>query len=118
MNQGIKTIIYPVQDIGRATAIYTKLLGVTPQVESPHYVGFNVGDQHIGLDPNFHKSGAVGYYHVSNINESLQLLLDTGARAEQDVRDVGGGRLVASVRDPEGNLIGLIQDPNPPSRAA
>jgi catechol 2,3-dioxygenase-like lactoylglutathione lyase family enzyme len=51
MNQGIKTIIYPVKDIDRAKSFYTKLLGVTPYVDSAYYVGFKVGDQDIGLIP-------------------------------------------------------------------
>lgn len=110
MNKGIKTIIYPVKDLDRAKALYTKLLGVEPYVDSAYYVGFKVGDLDIGLDPNYHKSGAVGYYHVSDIKESLQTLLDAGAQTEQNINDVGGGRLIASVRDAEGNLIGLIQD--------
>jgi predicted enzyme related to lactoylglutathione lyase len=110
MSQGIKTIIYPVKDVERAKSFYTKLLGVTPYVDSAYYVGFKVGDQDIGLDPNYHKSGPVGYYHVSDINESLQLLIDAGGQIEQKAKDVGGGRLVASVRDSEGSLIGLVQD--------
>lgn len=110
MNKGIKTIIYPVKDLDRAKALYTKLLGVEPYVDSAYYVGFKVGDLDIGLDPNYHKTGSVGYYHVSDIKESLQTLLDAGAQTEQNINDVGGGRLIASVRDAEGNLIGLIQD--------
>ena len=60
MNQGIKTIIYPAKDIARAKALFSRLLGVEPFIDSPYYVGFKVGDQDIGLDPNGHKSGPVG----------------------------------------------------------
>ncbi len=111
MNQGIKTIIYPAKDIARAKALFSRLLGVEPFIDSPYYVGFKVGDQDIGLDPNGHKSGPVGYYHVSSIEESLQSLLDAGAQTEQKVRDVGGGKLIATAKDAEGNLIGLLQSP-------
>jgi len=110
-NQGIKTIIYPVKDIERAKSFYTKLLGVTPYVDSADYVGFKVGDQDIGLDPNYHKSGPVGYYHVSDINESLRLLIDAGGQVQQDVVDVGGGKLIATAKDADGNIIGFIQLP-------
>jgi hypothetical protein len=34
-----------------------------------------------------------------------------GAELLRDVRDVGGGRLIASVKDADGNLVGLLQDP-------
>ena len=70
--------------------------------------------QDIGLDPHGHKSGAVGYYHVGyhvgDIKGTLQALLEAGVEVDQDLKDVGGGRLIASVKDAVGNLIGLLQD--------
>jgi predicted enzyme related to lactoylglutathione lyase len=111
MNQGIRTVIYPVKDIAHAKAFYSMLLGIEPFMDEAYYVGFKVGDQEIGLDPNGHKqgmTGPVGYYHVSDIKKSLQLLLDAGAQAQQEVKDVGGGKLIATVKEPDGNMIGLI----------
>lgn len=114
MNQGVKTIIYPVKDIAKSKAVFTTLLGVEPHGENPYYVGFKVGDQEIGLNPNGHNQGMTGplcYYHVDDIQKSLQSLLDSGATTLQEVTDVGGGKLVASVKDADGNSIGLIQEP-------
>ncbi len=111
MNQGIKTVIYPVKEIARAKALFSKLLGVEPYADAPYYVGFRVGDQEIGLDPNGHKEGMTAYWHVDDIKESLQLPLDAGAESLQEVKDVGGGKLIASARDVDGNIIGLIQSP-------
>ncbi|MGH2426168.1 MAG: VOC family protein [bacterium] len=111
MNQGIRTVIYPVKDIARAKALYSKLLGIKPYADEAYYVGFRVGDQEIGLDPNGHNQGMTGYYHVNDIKKSLQLLLDAGAQAQQEVKDIGGGKLIASVKDADGNIIGLIQSP-------
>ena len=110
MNQGIRTVIYPVTDLARAKATFSNFLGVEPYVDSPYYVGFKVGDQDIGLDPNLHKAGMTAYYHVDNIKQSLQSLLDAGAQILKEVNDVGGGRLIASVRDADGSIIGLLQD--------
>jgi len=112
MNQGIQTIIYPVKDLAKAKAQFTELLGVEPYADAPYYVGFKVGNQDIGLDPHGHPAGATAYYHVSDIQGSLQKLLDAGAESVQAVKDVGGGRLIASVKDASGNLIGLLQDPS------
>ena len=112
-NQGIKTVLYPIQDVARAKALFSELLGVEPHVEGPYYVGYKIGDQELGLVPNGHAQGMTGttaYYHVDDIKKSLQLILDAGGQVQQDVRDVGGGRLVASATDAEGNIIGLIQD--------
>ena len=114
MSQGIRTFIYPVKDIARAKTLYSRLLGVEPSMDEAYYVGFRVADQEIGLDPRGHNqgmTGPVGYWHVDDIKAKLRLLLDAGARAQQEVKDVGGGKLVASVRDADGNVIGLIQSP-------
>jgi predicted enzyme related to lactoylglutathione lyase len=114
MNQGIKTIIYPVKDIAQAKKLYSQLLGVKPIMDEAYYVGFRIGDQDIGLDPNGHRQGMTGpisYYHVSDIKTSLQSLVDAGAKIHQTAKDVGGGKLIASVKDADGNVIGLIQSP-------
>ena len=110
MSDGIKTVIYPASDLARAKAAFSAVLGAAPDMDEPYYVQFNVNGQAIGLDPNGHKSGARAYYHVSDIKGTLQALLETGAEVDEEVKDVGGGRLIAAVKDPDGNLIGLLQD--------
>ena len=110
MSEGIKTVIYPVSDLAKAKAMFGAVLGAAPVMDEPYYVQFQAGDQAIGLDPNGHKSGAVVYYQVTDIKSTLQALRETGAQVNQDVTDVGGGRLIASVKDADGNLIGILQD--------
>ncbi len=85
MNQGVKTIIYPVKDLARAKALFSKLLGVEPYSDEPCYVGFKVGDQDIGLDPNGHKDGTTPYYHVDDIKQTLQLLTSSGTKVLQEI---------------------------------
>jgi predicted enzyme related to lactoylglutathione lyase len=109
MNQGITTVVYPVKDIVHAKAQFKALLGVEPYADEAYYVGFKVGGLDIGLDPNGHKNGMTVYYQVDDIKESLQSLLDSGAQVLQDVKDVGGGKLIAFVKDSDGNIIGLTQ---------
>ena len=113
MINGISLFVYPVRDLAQAKKLFSMFLGVQPYVDSPYYVGFKVGDQEIGLDPNGHQqgmTGPVGYRQVDDIKVSLQMLLDAGAQLQQEVRDVGGGRLIASVQDGSGNIIALMQD--------
>ncbi len=112
MVKGIRLIVYPVKDIAQATALYIKLLGTDPYFNEPYYVGFKVGETEIGLDPNGHKeglTGPLGYWRVDDIKESLQSFADAGAQVQQEVKDVGGGNLIASVKDADGNVIGLSQ---------
>jgi predicted enzyme related to lactoylglutathione lyase len=114
MTSGIRTIVFPVKDLTGAKTLFGTLVGAAPYADEAYYVGFRVGDQEIGLDPNGHSqgmTGPVGYWHVEDIEKSLELLLDAGAETQQAVRDVGGGKLVATVTDPDGNVIGLVQSP-------
>jgi predicted enzyme related to lactoylglutathione lyase len=109
---GIKTVIFPVKDLEVAKALFRALMG-EPQHDSPYYVGYDIEGQNIGLTPSGDRSGVAGpvcYWQVDDIRTSLQALLDAGAQPVQDVRNVGGGRLIASVKDAEGNEIGLTQD--------
>jgi predicted enzyme related to lactoylglutathione lyase len=112
MTEGIKTFIYPVKDLAKAKTLYSELLGVEPYIDEAYYVGLNVEGQDVGLDPNGHRqgmTGPVGYWHVDDIRRSVKALLDAGAEAQQEVKDVGGGKLIISVKDADGNVIGLIQ---------
>ncbi|MBV2352928.1 glyoxalase [Streptomyces sp. J2-1] len=114
MTAGVQTIIYPVHDKDSAKSLFTALLGVEPYVDEPYYVGFKAAGQDIGLDPNGHAKGMTGpvpYWHVTNLKERLAALREAGAELLQDAQDVGGGRIIASVKDADGNLVGLLQDP-------
>ena len=112
MSQEMKTIIYPVKDIARAKKLFGALLGVKPQTDQPYYVGFDAGGLQVGLDPNGHAQGMTGgvcYWNVSDVKTSVKQLVDAGAQVLQEAKDVGGGKLVATVKDADGNVIGLIQ---------
>lgn len=113
MTAGLNTIIYPVKDIARAKALFSALLETEPYADEPYYVGFKDAGQDVGLDPNGHSRGMTGpvpYWHVTDIRARLAALLDAGAELLQDVTDVGGGKLIASVKDADGNLVGITQD--------
>ena len=112
--QGIKTVLHPVSDLATAKAVYTALLGIEPQTDSQYYVGFDTAGQHIGLVPAGgpqDMTSPVAYWHVSDIEAKLAEVSAAGATVKEPARDVGGGRLVATVTDPDGNVLGLLQDP-------
>jgi predicted enzyme related to lactoylglutathione lyase len=111
--EGIKTILHPVSDLAAAKAVYTALLGVPPQADESYYVGFEAAGQHIGLVPGGGPQGMtspVAYWHVPDIEAKLAEVTAAGATVKDPARDVGGGRLVATVTDPDGNVLGLLQD--------
>jgi predicted enzyme related to lactoylglutathione lyase len=111
--EGIKTVLHPVSDLAAAKAVYTALLGMPPQHDSSYYVGFDAEGQHIGLVPGGGPQGMtspVAYWHVPDIEAKLADVTAAGATVQESPHDVGGGRLVASFTDPDGNVLGLIQD--------
>ncbi|HZN75327.1 MAG TPA: VOC family protein [Micromonosporaceae bacterium] len=111
--QGIKTVLHPVSDLEAAKAVYTALLGMEPQHDAPYYVGYEAEGQHIGLVPNGGPQGMttpVAYWHVPDIEAKLAEVTAAGGTLNEPVRDVGGGRLVATITDPDGNVLGLLQD--------
>jgi len=112
--EGIKTVLHPVSDLAAAKAVYAALLGVPPSADGSYYVGFDAAGQHIGLVPGGGPQGMsspVTYWHVPDIEAKLAEVTAAGATMKDPVRDVGGGRLVATVTDPDGNVLGLLQDP-------
>ena len=111
--QGIKTVLHPVSDLEAAKAVYTALPGVPPTADAPYYVGYDVAGQHIGLVPGGGPQGMkspVAYWHVADIEAKLADVTAAGAEVKEAPHEVGGGRVVAAFTDPDGNVLGLIQD--------
>ena len=109
--QGIKVVLHPVSDLARAKAVYTALLGFPPQHDASYYVGYEAEGQHIGLVPGGDMTSPVAFWEVSDIEAKLAEVTAAGATVKEPAHDVGGGRLVATVTDPDGNALGLLQDP-------
>jgi predicted enzyme related to lactoylglutathione lyase len=113
--EGIKTVLHPVTDLAAAKAVYTALLGVPPQTDESYYVGYEAAGQQIGLVPGGvggprGGTAPVAYWHVPDIEAKLAEVTAAGATVKESAHDVGGGRLVATFADPDGNVLGLLQD--------
>ena len=114
---GLRTVIYHVPDLQRAKAWYSTAFGVQPYFDEPFYVGFNLGGYELGLDPDTKgvapgAGGAVAYWGVPNVDAAVQHFTKSGASLKAPVQDVGGGIRVATIADPFGNLVGLIENPH------
>lgn len=114
---GLRTVSYQVSDIEAAKIWYTQILGFGPYFDEPFYVGFNVGGYELGLQPSEGESGAkaegvVAYWGVEDAEAALKHLIEQGATPHQDVQDVGEGIKVATVKDPFGNIFGVIENPH------
>ncbi len=111
---GIKTVLHPVSDLDSAKSVYTALLGVSPQADAPYYVGYDVEGQHIGLVPGGAAQGMtspVAYWHVPDIEAKLAEV-DSCRRhgARGPARRRWRSRWWPRVTDPDGNVLGLLQD--------
>lgn len=110
---GIQTVLHPVTDLAAAKTLYTALLGVEPMADSPYYVGYEAAGQQIGLVPGGGPqamTSPVAYWHVADIEAKLAEVTSAGGVLKDAPKDVGGGRLVATFTDPDGNVLGLVQD--------
>jgi predicted enzyme related to lactoylglutathione lyase len=113
---GLRTVIYRVPELARARDWYAEAFGVRPYFDQPYYVGFEVGGYELGLQPGTEGvrigDNAVAYWGVADIGAAHAALLAKGAGAADPIADVGGDIKVATVTDPFGNVIGIIENPH------
>ena len=113
---GLRTCIYRVNDINKAKAWYTEAFEVAPYFDEPFYVGFNIGGYELGLQPEEGAPSPKGasvltYWGVDDVEKSYKRLLELGATAFEEPTNVGGDIVVAAVKDPWENIIGIIYNP-------
>jgi len=111
---GLRTVIYAAPDLGKAKEWYSSAFGVDPYFDEPFYVGFNVGGYELGLDPNAKPvgpGGSVAWWGVASIDEAMTHLKSIGAEVAENAHEVGEGIKVGSVKDPFGNIVGIIENP-------
>jgi predicted enzyme related to lactoylglutathione lyase len=114
--QGLRTAIYPVPDVQAAKAWYAQAFGTDPYFDEPFYVGFNIGGYELGLVPaegaaKPGENGVVVYWGVPNADDGVAYMLGQGAKKREGVQDVGGGIRLATMFDPWGNVLGIIENP-------
>ncbi len=115
--QGLRTVIYHAPDLEKAKVWYSEVLGIGPYFDQPFYVGFNVGGYELGLDPDASSTpggnGGVGaYWGVLDAEATFRRLIELGAKERSAVQEVGEGIRVATVFDPFGNILGVIENPH------
>jgi len=114
MSGEIRTLIYPVRNVEQTKSLLTVALGTEPYVDAPYYVGFQSNGFEVGLDPNGHSHGMTGpvpFAEVADMKATYDRLIEAGAEGVQEPKDVGQGKLVASVKDADGNMIGIMHTP-------
>ena len=113
---GLATVIYHVSDLDRAKDWYAGVFGVQPYFDEPFYVGFDIGGFELGLNPDAAvvqpgPGGTIAYWRVPDIEAAVTRFMAAGAALKTPVQEVGGGIKTADLADPDGNLLGLIENP-------
>jgi predicted enzyme related to lactoylglutathione lyase len=114
---GLRTVIYRVDDLDRAKAWYRDAFEVEPYFDEPYYVGFSIGGFELGLDPDLSEGkpgpgGSIAYWGIDSIELAYARFVKLGALPLVGIKEVGGGIKVATLADPFGNTIGLIENPH------
>ncbi len=111
---GLRTVIYAAPNLKLTKEWYARALGIDPYFDEPFYVGFSVGGYELGLDPSLipAEGSTIAYWGVADIATVHAQFLKLGAMPYAPIADVGGGIQVAAVRDPFGNVVGLIENPH------
>jgi predicted enzyme related to lactoylglutathione lyase len=115
---GLRTVIYPVHDLAAAKRWWSMVLGVEPYFDEPFYVGFDVGGYELALDPHGHAEsgpGPVTYWGVDDAGRAADALREAGASVHAPVTDYGNGIRTATLKAPDGTLVGVIENPHFPA---
>lgn len=113
---GLRTVIYKVTDMNKARSWFERVLGMPPYFDEPFYIGFSPGGYELGLVPDMddiaHGHDAIAYWGVTDIEVAIAILKEQGATVHGAIQDVGGGIKTASIVNPLGNVIGVIENPH------
>ena len=128
--RGFATLNIWAEDVPAAAAWYAEFLGIEPYYTRPGpdgrtaYAEFRIGDYQaeLGIINSAWRppaaatdaGGAIMHWHVDDLEGSVERLLELGATEYQPITPHGDGEgfVTASVVDPFGNLLGVMNNPH------
>lgn len=110
---GLRTVIYPAVDLAAARAWWVDFLGHEPYFDQPFYIGFEVEGYELGLLPDAPLvDGVLTYWGVDDAESAVAAAVAAGATVHTPATEVGDGIVTATVRTPDGAILGLIRNPH------
>ena len=120
--RGIATVSFYAADHAAAKVWYTDLLGFEPYFDRPGYAEFRIGDfeHELGIIDAAYRpegeadtpAGALVFWHVDDLQGTLDRLVELGATPYQPITDRGEGFITTTVIDPFGNVLGIMSNPH------
>jgi predicted enzyme related to lactoylglutathione lyase len=113
---GLRTVIYKVSDLDKAKAWYSKVFDALPYFDESFHVGFTIGGYELGLQPDENpvtkkSENVLVYWGVEDVQKEYDRLIARGASEHEAPQNVGGEIVVATVKDPWDNVLGIIYNP-------
>ena len=111
---GLRTTIYKVSDLPKAKEWYAKAFQCEPYFDESYYVGFSINGYELGIQAETVPVGenVATFWGVSDIDAEYERFIECGATPVEAPMDVGDGIKVGTFKDPWGNLIGIVYNPN------
>lgn len=127
MLRGMANVSYWADDVKEARKWYNEVFGMEPYFqrpdpENPAYIEYRVGDylHEVGIvdkrympNPSQESPGGIVlYWHVDDIQKTMERLLSMGAKEYMPIMERGEGFVTAAVTDPFGNILGIMYNPH------
>ncbi|MDO8732806.1 MAG: VOC family protein [Actinomycetota bacterium] len=110
---GLATVIFPTADLQASRTWWQQALGKEPYFDEPFYVGFDLNGYELGINPGAPiDNGPVTYLRTENIERAFSQFIDNGCTIVGGISAVGEGIRVGELRNPEGFVFGVIENPN------
>lgn len=110
----LETVILFTEHLEKLASFYREALDLGPFEASPRHLGQQVGPVYLGFDQvegvgKASEAGVTLWFTVADLPATFERVVAMGARVKSPPTKKPWGAVLASVYDPDGNLLGLAQ---------
>ena len=114
----VNGVIIWTQNLDRLTKFYTETMGLTPHSVRPQFVNFEWGEMRFSIGSHTEIKGQAAdpyrimiNFDVTDIHATHQTLREQGVEFNRPPEQEHWGGWVATLLDPDGNMLQLLQQP-------
>lgn len=115
LNTTLDTVIIFTERMHALAEFYADVLCIGPFESSPGHLGTQVGAVYFGFDQveavggETPRQGVTLWFEVDDLESAFQCAVEMGAEVRYPPTTKPWGAVLASVHDPDGNILGLSQ---------